>query len=224
MEKVLDFLDNLGMKILFFLRSNWAYILWGGFHIFIAYMIGYGISHDAKASWSNILIFYGISIGIAVSPIGEFIMRSLERARPVETRQDKDYLLPLFEEVYQEALVITPSLNKNIKLYITEGKHINAYAVGRRTVMLTRGAIESLSPEELKGIMAHELGHMSSGDSVARVITVVGNGFFSIMVLICKVIMLIFGVIAALWSKRYILSIVIGFICPAFLQRTSSIL
>jgi len=212
MQKISDFLKHLAIKIGLFLRANWAYILWGGLHFLIAYWVLAGVFQDKSASLVNTFTIYAISIGIAVSPIGEFIMRSLDRARPVETRQDKDYLLPLFEEVYQQALIITPSMNKNIQLYITEGKHINAYAVGRKTVMLTRGAIESLTTEELKGAMAHELGHMSSGDSIARVITVVGNGLFSVIVLVCKIIMLIFGVIAALWSKKYVLSLIIGFI------------
>jgi heat shock protein HtpX len=94
----------------------------------------------------------------------------------------------LFEEVYEQARAKTPSLNKHIKLYITEDKTLNAFAVGRKTVMLTRGTIDSLSPEELKGCMAHELGHMANGDSVARVITIVGNGFFSVVVLVCNTI------------------------------------
>ena len=212
MEKVKHFLKHAGIKIGLFLRANWAYILWGGLHYLIANLALNALSRDTATGMQNTFFIYLISIGIAVSPLGEFILRSLDRARPVETRQDKDYLLPLFEEVYEQALNQTPSLNKNITLYITEDKIINAYAVGRQTVMLTRGAIDSLSPEELKGAMAHELGHMTSGDSMARVITVVGNGLFSLIVLVCKIIMLIFGVIAALWSKKYILSIVIGFI------------
>jgi len=204
-------LKNLASKTGLFLRANWAYLLWGAVHYLLAFWVLAGIS-GKEAGLQNTTIIYVISIGIAVSPVGEFIMRSLERARPVETRQDKDYLLPLFEEVYEEALKQTPSLNKYIQLYITEGKDVNAFAVGRKTVMLTRGAIDSLSPEELKGLMAHELGHMASGDSIARVITVVGNGLFSVIVLVCKIVMLVFGVVAALWSKKYILSLIIGFI------------
>jgi len=204
-------LKNMASKTGLFLRANWAYILWGVLHYLLALWVLAGVS-SMEQSLQNTTVIYVISIAIAISPIGEFIMRSLERARPVETRQDKDYLLPLFEEVYGEAMQRTPSLSKYIELYITESKSINAFAVGRKTVMLTRGAIDSLSPEELKGIMAHELGHLASGDGIARVITVVGNGLFSIIVLVCKIIMVVFGVIAALWSKRYVLSLIIGFI------------
>ena len=60
--------------------------------------------------------------------------------------------------------------------------------------------------------MAHELGHMASGDSMARVITIVGNGFFSVIVMICKMIMLLFGLIFAIKSKRYVLTLIVTFI------------
>ena len=212
MKQVLHFLKHLAIKIGLFLRANWAYLLWGGLHILLAYFIFYGISHDTSASWEMTAIIYAVSIGLAISPLGEFLMRALERARKVETKRDKEYLMPLFEEVYEEARKKTPSINKHIKLYITESKDINAFAVGRKTVMLTRGAIDSLSPEELKGIMAHEFGHISSGDSVARVITIVGNGFFSVVVMICKAIMLLFGVAVAIKSKKFVLTFIVGFI------------
>ena len=212
MKQILHFLKHLAIKVLLFLRANWAYILWGGLHILLAYYIFLGISHDVQASLEMTAIIYAVSIGLAISPLGEFVMRALERARKVETKRDKEYLMPLFEEVYEEARKKTPSLSKRIKLYITESKDINAFAVGRKTVMLTRGAIDSLSPEELKGTMAHEFGHISSGDSIARVITIVGNGFFSIVVLVCKIIMLIIGLIVAITSKKYVLTLMIGFI------------
>jgi len=211
MQQVLHFLKHLAIKIGLFLRANWAYILWGSLHYLLALWVLEGV-FGKETVLLNATSIYVISIGIAVSPIGEFIMRGIERARPVETRQDKDYLFPLFEEVYQEARARTPSLNKHIELYITESKTINAFAVGRKTVTLTRGAMESLRPEELKGLMAHELGHMASGDSIARVVTIVGNGLFSVIVLVCKIVMVVFGVIAALWSKKYLLSLIISFI------------
>jgi len=212
MQQVRHFLKHSAIKIGLFLRANWAYILWGILHFLVASFILYGFFHDMNASMEFSAIIYAVSIGLAVSPLGELVMRGIERARKVETKRDMEYLLPLFEEVYQEARAKTPSMSKHIKLYITESKDINACAIGRKTVMLTRGAIDSLSPEELKGIIAHELGHVTSGDSLARVITIVGNGFFSVIVLLCKTIMLIFGVIVALKTKKYVLSIVIGFI------------
>ena len=147
MQHVFHFLKHFAIKIGLFLRANWAYILWGILHFIVASLILYGgFLHDMRASMEITAIIYAVSIALAVSPLGEFVMRGLERARKVETKRDKDYLMPLFEEVYEEARKKTPSLNKKIKLYITEDKTVNAMAIGRKTVMLTRGAIDSLSP------------------------------------------------------------------------------
>jgi len=211
MSQILHFLKHVAIKVGLFLRANWAYILWGAFHCFLAFFALKAYTGDSKAAIELTFLIYGISIGFAISPLGEFVMRSLERARPVETRQDKDYLMPLFDEVYQEAKAKTPSLNKRIKLYISEEKNINASAIGRKTVVITRGAMTNLSPEELKGVIAHELGHMASGDTTARLIVVVGNGFFSVVVLICKTMMIISEIIIALMSKRYILTLIVSF-------------
>ena len=59
-----------------------------------------------------------MSVGIALSPMGESIARILENARPLRTQNEMNYLNPIFQEVYQEALKCTPTLNKDIQLYI----------------------------------------------------------------------------------------------------------
>ena len=39
----------------------------------------------------------------------------MEGARPIQTQDDKDYLLPIFEEVNEEAKKLTPSINQDIQ-------------------------------------------------------------------------------------------------------------
>lgn len=41
---------------------------------------------------------------------------------------------------------------------------INAFIIGRNTLVITRGAIETFNDEELKGIIAHEFGHLNNFD------------------------------------------------------------
>lgn len=124
---------------------------------------------------------YAISIGLALSPLGEFILRRNVGARPIATQKDKDYLLPIFESVYNEVLELNPKTNKNIKLYIAEDYTVNAFAVGRNTIVLNRGAIEGFSEDELKGVLGHEFGHLSHGDTKALLLTTIGNGLFSLI-------------------------------------------
>ncbi len=192
MQKIAHFCKHAGIKIALFLRSNWAYILWFALHYLLAVAILSGVLRDAKMAYLWAGIAYAISIGIALSPVGEFILRVLQDAHAIETEQDSNYLMPLFEEVYQEAYAKTPSMHKNIRLYISEEKTINAHAMGRKTIVLTRGAIETFHREELKGILAHEFGHMANGDTKASLLTIIGDGVFSIIIMLFKLILRMF--------------------------------
>ena len=46
--------------------------------------------------------------------------------------------------------------------------YVNAFAIGRNTIAVTMGAIETFSSDELKGIIAHEFGHLSNGDTNSK--------------------------------------------------------
>jgi len=145
--------------------------------------------------------------------VGEWIARNVEGGRPIATIADKDYLLPLFEEVYEEAVRETPSINRHIKLYISEEKIVNGFAMGRKTIVLTRGAITSMKSEDLKGILAHEFGHMANGDTKALLLTIVGNGFFSVIIVCCKFLARLVELLAVLLaSNDYIIARIVGFI------------
>jgi len=182
-----------------FLQSNWAYILWFVLHYMLAALILQGIFQSVVLGYVYAGLAYAVSMGIALSPMGEAVLRMLQGAHSVKTGQDSNYLMPLFEEVYQDALEQTPSLSKHIRLYISEEKTINAYAMGRKTIVLTRGAIETFHRDEIKGILAHEFGHMVNGDTKALLMSVIGNSIFSIIILACRV---------AMWLINFLLSAV----------------
>lgn len=52
------------------------------------------------------------------------------------------------------------------ELLIEEESGFNAFAIGRNTIVLSRGIIGQMTDDELKGIIAHELGHLISKDCV----------------------------------------------------------
>jgi heat shock protein HtpX len=54
-----------------------------------------------------------------------------------------------------------------IKLRIEESDEWDAFAVGVRTIAVSKGLLEGLTEEELKGVLAHELGHLMSYDTLA---------------------------------------------------------
>ena len=216
----MEFLKQVGIKIGLFLRSNWAYILWFALHYFLAAGILQEVFNDKAMGYLVAGIAYAVSMGIALSPVGEFILRILNGASPIQTEQDSNYLLPLFEEVYESALAQTPSLHKSIKLYISEEKIINGYAMGRKTIVITRGAISALGREELKGILAHEFGHMANGDTKALLMQIIGNSIFSIIILACKIVMWAVNFFASVVTEEFFISNILFFILRLFFDYT----
>ncbi len=199
-----------------FFKSNWAYLVWFVIYYTIAVFLIYMCTSDFVISFFLSFIIYGASVGLALSPVGESILRLMQGIKPIQTEQDREYLMPIFEEVYAEALKFTPELNEDIQLYISESMTVNAFAIGRKTIAVTRGAIYTFSPEELKGILSHEFGHMANGDTKALLINVVGNGFFSLIIFVFRFIMLLIQNITVAFSGKNIVVAVLAIISFLF--------
>jgi heat shock protein HtpX len=100
-------------------------------------------------------------------------------AKPLERKENK--------RVYNlvENLCIQDGMQMP-KIKIIEDSALNAFASGLNkksyTVTLTRGIIEKLDDEELKGVIAHELMHIKNKDVRLLVITIIFVGIFSLVV------------------------------------------
>lgn len=195
-----------------FFKSNWAYLIWFALYYLIAVCFVDEIVENIGFSFLVTTIIYGISLLIALNPMGEAIARLLEGIKPIQTQEDKDYLLPIFDEVYQEALEYTPSLNKDIKLYMLDSMAVNAFALGSKTIAVTKGAVYTFSREELKGILGHEFGHIVNGDTKALQMTLVGNGFFTVIIFVLRLLARIMEVILISLSGKDFIRIVVAFV------------
>lgn len=186
------------------IKSNWAYILWAIVYVGFAWAILGG----TPLSLLIVVVIYALSIMIALSPIGEKILRLSEDVRELSTMAEKEYLLPLFEDVYREAKEHNNKLSDKINLYIIDVMYVNAFAMGKHTIAVTRGATTTFSPEQLRGVLAHEFGHISNGDTKALLLNVVGNGIFTITILLFKLvtwcIALFMGAFESVWAKIFI--------------------
>ena len=184
------------MRFLSFLKENVLYIIWFMINLALGWLI---LGANLTALWL-VCVIYAFSIGVALCPLGEWLLRLIEGCRQVSTQREKDYLHPIFEEVYENAKQVKPELNNNIKLYIVDEMYVNAYAIGRKTIAVTQGAIETFSQEELKGIIAHEFGHMAYGHTKALLLTVIGNMLFTCIVVFLRIIMMIIQVLTCAFS------------------------
>jgi len=191
------------MRAIKFIQSNGTYVAWFGLYFSIAWGI-FGANLD---SFILVSIIYGVSITIALCPIGEVILRLLENCREPATEQERNYLIPMFEEVYQNAKEVNPKLNDGIQLYIMDTMIVNAFAIGRKTVAVTRGAIESFSADELKGVIAHEIGHITHGHTKALLLSVIGNFYFSIIVWIFRLLFFVTQLVSNIVAQFNIIGV-----------------
>jgi heat shock protein HtpX len=92
----------------------------------------------------------------------------MHNARPV-TRASAPDLVGLVEQLARRAELPMPAV------YVLETNQPNAFATGRNpensAVAVTRGLIQSCDPEELAGVIAHELAHIKNRDTLIMTIT-----------------------------------------------------
>lgn len=71
------------------------------------------------------------------------------------------------------------------KVYLIDNPQPNAFATGRNpqnaAVAATTGLLQSLSPEEIAGVMAHELAHVQNRDTLTMTITATLAGAISML-------------------------------------------
>ena len=152
-------------------------------------------------SFIIVLLIYITVLTVAFSGLGEIFLRLINHVRPIETKREREYLLPLFQEVYSNAKEKYPYLDE-IEICIIDNMTVNAAAMGRHTIAVTKGAMETFSEEELKAVIAHEVSHILHGDSVASLYAIVGNGIFTVYVLINRLILLLLDRIDSSYAKR----------------------
>ena len=153
-------------------EGNGAYVAW-----FLFYFILFSV-----ATLGIAIPFYVITVILAFTPIAEKLWRWVTGVRPLRLHSEKERLLPLFKEVYIGAYEANPKLSKGIKLYIKEDMSINAFAFGKSTLILTRGSLELLNDDCLKGLIAHEFGHFSHRHTEAILLARVSNFYVSFII------------------------------------------
>lgn len=137
---------------------------------------------------------YLFSICLALSPIGEALLRLMNHCKSI----DKDYnadvksrVKPLFEEVYDQAKKADSNISDKIRLFVSDDPSPNAFATGRKTICLNRGLLQ-LGDEEIKGVLAHEFGHISHKDTDVILVVAVGNMIVNLFILLCNMFFGIF--------------------------------
>lgn len=206
--KFLKMIESTTQEILMFWSNNPAYCICSiVYYIISSLMLG-----GRLESFFIVLILYVISIMIGFSPFGEKLLRFLNNIRPLETNREIEYLLPLFKETYNKSKAHCNWLQK-IEICIIDTMAVNAMALGKRTIAVTKGAMQTFTEDELKAIMAHEIAHIAYLDTLSNLYMVIGNGIFTVIVIIVKFAMfMIENIEKSISQKRSIFSSIIDFI------------
>jgi len=88
---------------------------------------------------------------------------------------------------------------------------VNAFAIGKHSVVLTKGAIETFSESELKGMIVHQFGHIVHGHTMSVVLNTVGNGIFSLGAGITRIFIYMIELTILTFEKSIILKILFTF-------------
>ncbi len=158
-----------------------------GFVFFLS-LIGYfvGMYFDYRygmgTAYSVALMLVALVIALFAS-FGSYyfsdrIVLSMTGARPV-SREDDPRLYYMVEGLSIAAGLPMPAI------YIIYDQGMNAFATGRNpkkgVIVFTRGLLETLNDEELKGVISHELAHIKNYDILLGTIIVVLVGIVSII-------------------------------------------
>lgn len=112
---------------------------------------------------SGVVIAFGFAVltNLASYWFSDKIALAMNRAQPIERSQAPD-LYEIVEELAQKSNIPVPPI------YLIPSESPNAFATGRdprhAAVAVTAGILRILNREELKGVLAHELGHVKNRD------------------------------------------------------------
>ena len=156
--------------------------------IFFLSLIGYfiGMYFDYRygigSIYSVILMIFALMVALFAS-IGSYyfsdrIVLSMTGAKPV-SRDDDPRLYYMVEGLSIAAGLPVPAI------YVVYDQGMNAFATGRNprnsVIAFTRGLLDNLDDEELKGVISHELAHIKNYDILLGTIIVVLVGLVSII-------------------------------------------
>lgn len=104
--------------------------------------------------------------------------------------------MPLFNEVYARAKQQDPYIADGVELYMSDMDGVNAYALGRKTICISRGLLDE-SEDVIKGVLAHEFGHLSNKDTDLILVISIGNFMITGAMIVVRMILIVFGVFLA---------------------------
>ncbi len=205
-NNITEFLKTLPKKsnipVFIYFAINLIVMIFGNCGLFVA------IAGDKLHTMPDALVYsvitvmsvvmYAIGIAVSFSPVGDWFVRFKNGCIKTEGHEQRERINRLFNEVLKKARKVDPSLSTKIRIFIKESDEINAFAYGRKTVCITTALLDR-SDDEIKGVMAHEIGHISNHDTELLQVVNVANVYVTLYGLAIGAIVLFYkGAIKAI--------------------------
>jgi|TARA_Y100000310_G_scaffold228815_1_gene231147 heat shock protein HtpX len=124
----------------------------------------------------TIALIFAIVMNFGSYWFSDKLVLAMYRAKEVKEGSETE-LFSIVREVSHLANTPMP------KVYIMEAPHANAFATGRSpkkaAVAVTRGIMDLLSKDELKGVIAHEISHIKNRDTLIQAVAATIAGVIS---------------------------------------------
>ena len=125
----------------------------------------YGIPAQTAVVILSVGIMGGIVL-LSLTPVGEIVLRILSGGK-AGYPQERQKIQGLFDEICVMA-DIDPG---KFSLYVSNDSKPNAWALGSKTIIVSRGLLAEATDGEIKGVLAHEIGHIVLGHTLWLTIT-----------------------------------------------------
>ncbi len=127
---------------------------------FLIVLVASGLRISPFVQWVVIAGWVILCFGSAYVRAGlELFLHSRFR-KPLLAEEER--LQPALQELLRKAVS-----KRRVRIWIDETRELNAVAAGHHTIAISRNLLDVLTPGELRGVLAHELGHLLSGDTIA---------------------------------------------------------
>ena len=170
-------------------KSNIPVFIYLVLNIFvIALILSLVIDNGNIPFWKALLIgivLYFVSLLIALSPVGEWILRLQTGCKKIKNDEQRNFIEPIFREVYDKARAQDPSISDKVKIYMNHDEAPNAFATGRKTICVTEGML-CMPVEQIKATLGHEFGHLAHKDTDLILVVAVGNLIVSAFILLFR--------------------------------------
>lgn len=175
--------------------------------------------------WKTLLgaiLVYVISLFIALSPLGECILRKQIHCKTIKRTEQINFMEPIFREVSKRAETIDSAVPKDVRLFINEDKAPNALATGRKTICITEGLLK-MPESQIKAVLGHEFGHLAHKDTDFLLVISVGNLIVNVLIMGIRLLLDLFniifsGIVLIIGGKRGVIAAVFSAIYHALLS------